>query len=196
MIRLALPMTLALVLISSAAVADRGFAGRKGWNLQLNDDTTNSIVEQLKRDFRTCQNKPKVYRYDCYRRSYRTGAQELNGSREYGPVAEALALVEKRIGAAVQANLDPSQPPLRDNIFIQHRAVKPEALPLIKQATLAAMEEATTILLRTPDNEQQKHFQRVAAVIQSNKVLLRSALLALPRPMIRLAQMFAPSLHG
>ncbi len=197
MTRLALTTTLALLLLPTFAMADRGFSGRSAWNVQLNDATTQSIVEQLKTDFRHCQAAPKIYRYDCYRRSYRTGAQSLNGSRAYAPIAKALQLIENRIGAAVTANLDPDQPNLRENLFVQHRAVKPAAVPLIKEATIAAMEEATTILLRTPDNEKKKHFQQIAAVIQSNKVLLRSALLSLPQTVIRLARLLGPSIgHG
>ncbi|MCG7629186.1 hypothetical protein MHM88_15355 [Epibacterium sp. MM17-32] len=197
MLRLLTAVTLFFLLLpalSTSARGSDGFSGRPGWGLRLNDDSTEAIVTQLRTDFRRCQGAPKVYRYDCYRRSYRTGAHALRGSREYAPIAQALALVEQRIGAAVEANLDPSQPNLRENIFVQHRAVKPDAVPAIKQATLAAMEEATTILLRTPDNEQKKHFQRVAAVIQSNKVLLRSALMRLPGPLRRLATLpaFAP----
>ncbi|NIZ15578.1 hypothetical protein [Phaeobacter sp. HF9A] len=194
MIRYMIALTLALTTWMHAAQeaeAKGSFSGRPGWNLRLNDDTTDQLAAQLKQDFRRCQANPKIYRYDCYRRSYRTGAQSLRGSSEYAPIAKALALVERRIGAVVEANLDPSQPKLNEALFVNHRAVKPEALPQIKQATIAAMEEATTLLLRTPDNTQQKHFQRIAAVIQSNKVLLRSALLELPRTLVRVAQLWS-----
>ncbi len=194
MTRLALCTTLALslVLACATAQAESVFQGRKGWNLLLSETTTQRVADQLRQDFRSCQAKPRIYRYDCYRRSYRTGAQELTGSRDYAPVAEALRLVERRIAEAVSANLDPSQPNLRENIFVQHRAVRADALPAIKRATLAAMDEATTMLLRTPDNAQKIHFQRVAAVIESNKVLLRSALLAPHRRLYRLAQTVLP----
>jgi len=191
--------SLALLLaapLSGPARSGEGFSGRPGWNLRLNNDTTAQIASQLKQDFRRCQGTPWVYRYDCYRRSYRTGAQALRGSREYAPITAALLLVEQRIGAAVEANLDPDQPRFREAPFVHHRAVRPEAVPVIKQVTLAAMEEATTVLLRTPDNEQKKHFQQIAAVIQSNKVLLRSALLQLQSGVIRIAQLWRMDRHG
>jgi hypothetical protein len=47
------------------------------------------------------------------------------------------------------------------------------------------LEKAETILLRSPTNKQE-HYTRIAEAINSNKVLLRSALL--PGGMIRLAQ--------
>ncbi len=185
-------LCLTLLLGAPAAEANNGFSGRPGWNVLLNDATTDTVIDQLRQDFRRCQAVPKIYRYDCYRRSYRTGARSLLGSRDYAPVVEALTLVEKRIEAAVEANLDPGQPKLRENPFVQHRAVKPEAVPVIKQATLAAMEEAATLLLRSPGQAGNPHFQRIAAVIDSNKLLLRSALLYLPGPVLRLALGFTP----
>ena len=195
--RLLMSAALALTVLSLTpvtALGDNGFSGRPGWNVRLNDNDTQLLAAQLKQDFRTCQSIPKIYRYDCYRRSYRTGAQSLRGSQEYAPIVDALTLVERRIGAAVSSNLDRNQPNLRENLFVQHRAVTPAAVPEIKRATLAAMAEATTLLLRSPDIAQKSHFQKIAAVIESNKVLLRSALLQMPETMLRLATLtFAPA---
>ena len=144
----------------------------------LSDSLTNEVVRRLRNDFRQCGELLNVYRYDCYSKSYRNAAIKLSGIPDYGPAHDALRLVETRIVAVIDANLDPTRPALRQG-FRSFDAVTEAALPEVKRETLRAMEDAQTILLRSPSASQQTHFSRIAAVIDSNKVLLRSALLQL-----------------
>ena len=169
-------------------VAPPTFAGNDSGGyaaMVLSDRTTNRIVKRLQSDFQDCTRHPKVYRYDCYQKSYASAASALRGSDDYAKAAEALRLVQQRIKAVVDANLDPAQKPLRKGLQ-RFRPVQQAALPQLKRETIRAMDQARTILLRSPSAAQKPHFQKIAAAIDSNKVLLRSALLHL-HPLIRTA---------
>lgn len=161
----------------------------QGWSQRattLSDGLTDEVVRRLRRDFQECSALQNVYRYDCYSKSYRNAAIKLSGIPEYKPALDALRLVETRIDTVVDANLDPTRPALQ-RAFRTHVAVTEAALPTLRRETLQAMEEAQTILLRSPSTQQQAHFARIAAVIDSNKVLLRSALLHLRQEVTQFA---------
>lgn len=177
---------IAAVLVTFAGVPS---VQGQGWSQRataLSDSLTDEVVRRLGNDFRECGELSNVFRYDCYSKSYRNAAIKLVGIPEYGTAHEALTLVEKRIAAVIDANLDQSRPPLRQG-FRSFKAVTEAALPVVKRETLRAMEEAQTILLRSPNAQQQTHFTRIAAVIDSNKVLLRSAMLQLRQGVTRFA---------
>lgn len=159
-----------------------------GSNYTVNTRTTDAVVRNLKNDFRECLQLFPAYRYDCYRKAYRSGAKRLKGSIDYEPAYEALRLVETRIAAVVDANIDPTQKKIRKG-FQRFTPVNEAALPQLKRETIRAMEEAQTLLLRSPAAHQKPHFQKIAAVIDSNKVLLRSALLQLNRYVQRVANL-------
>ncbi len=158
---------------------DSGGGQRSG----LSAKTTKAVVTTLTRGFERCGTLPWAYKYDCYRHTYKLAAQKLNGNQAYAEAYQALVLVEETLTRAVKQNLDPAQPVKRKGLNL-YRPVKREAVPQIKRQTEAAMKKAETILLRSPANKQV-HYARIAEAVNSNKVLLRSALL--PGGMIRLA---------
>lgn len=175
------------VLASPSAQANYGEGSSSGGsNIRVNTRLTDMVVRDLRHDFGECLQLFPAYRYDCYRISYRSAAVQLKGSIDYQPAYEALRLVEQRISTLVKANTDPSQKKLRKGLQ-RFTPVTEAALPAMKQETIRAMEEAQTLLLRSPAPHQKPHFQKIAAVIDSNKVLLRSALLKLQDRAIRLA---------
>ena len=190
------PVALSVLLVLSAphmVAADYG-GGNSGGNssggsnITVNSRMTDLVIRNLQNDFKECFQLFPAYRYDCYSRSYSSAANRLKGSIDYEPAYKALRLVEERISAQVAANLDPSQKKIRKG-FQRFSAVNPDTLPTIKRETIKAMEEAQTLLLRSPAAHQKPHFQKIAAVIDSNKVLLRSALLQLETGLRRLAQL-------
>lgn len=154
-----------------------------GWSddkFVLSDQTTRKVSELLTGGVRNCQARlEKPYRYDCYREVYRRAARDLSGRRPYTEVRDALIQVERRLNSTVTRNADPQAPRARLN-FQSFRAIRPETLPQAKQEFIAALEEAETTLLRSAENGNNTHFVRIAEALNSNKLLLRSALLLTP----------------
>ncbi|MEW2914306.1 hypothetical protein [Leisingera sp. JC11] len=181
---------LALILSCVPALADGGGGGSRdgmdsggGQRSGLSSKATQAVVKTLTSGFERCGTLPQVYKFDCYRHTYKLAAQKLNGNQAYAEAYKALVLVEETLTRSVKQNLDPAQPPKRKGLNL-YRAVKPAAVPQIKRQAESAMKQAETILLRSPANKQV-HYARIAEAVNSNKVLLRSALL--PGGMIRLA---------
>ncbi|KIC22320.1 MULTISPECIES: hypothetical protein [unclassified Leisingera] len=182
---------LALILSCVPALADGGGGGGSrdgmdsggGQRSGLSSKATQAVVKTLTSGFERCGTLPQVYKFDCYRHTYKLAAQRLNGNQAYAEAYKALVLVEETLTTAVKQNLDPAQKPKRKGLNL-YRAVKPAAVPQIKRQAESAMKKAETILLRSPSNKQE-HYTRIAQAVNSNKVLLRSALL--PGGMIRLA---------
>jgi len=182
---------LALVLPPPAAHANYGGGGdsSRDSSNSVNNRTTREVVRVLEHGVGECLQLFEAYRFDCIRKTYDFAARKIKGGIDYQPAYEALRQVEKRVEAAVKANADPTAKRLRKGL-VRYSAVKPAAIPAVKRETIRAMEEATTVLLRSPAPHQKPHFQKIAAAIDSNKVLLRSALLAVPARLYQLAQLF------
>ncbi|MCF6430260.1 hypothetical protein [Leisingera sp. MMG026] len=184
---------LTLILASTPAFGGEGGGGGSrdsgassgggGQRSGLSSRATKNVVTTLTRGFDRCGTLPKVYKYDCYRHTYKLAVQQLGGNHAYAEATKALVLVQDTLTQAVNSNLDPAQKPKRKGLNL-YRAVKPAAVPQIKRQTERAMQQAETILLRSPA-DKQVHYARIAEAVNSNKVLLRSALL--PGAAIRLA---------
>lgn len=186
-----LPLSLVFVLaLAGAALANAhnyGGSGSGGYGASsaggLSNSVTNGLIRQLKRDFKKCFRLEKVYRYDCYDDAYLRGAARLAGKPAYATAQKALTDVGRDITGIVESNLDPNGRAIRKG-GATFRPIKPEALPQAKQAVIRSIDEAQTLLLRSADGGE--HFSRIAAAFESNKVLLRSAMLWLGR-MLHLA---------
>ncbi|MFY0309916.1 hypothetical protein ACFMBG_08445 [Leisingera sp. D0M16] len=183
---------LTLILAAAPAYARGGEGGGGGGDSGggqssgLSSRATRAVVTTLTRGFDRCSELPQVYKFDCFRHTYKLAAQKLDSNQAYAEAAKALVLVEETLTQAVKQNLDPAQKPVRKGLNF-YRAVKPAAVPQIKRQTERAMQQAETILLRSPANKQV-HYARIAEAVNSNKVLLRSAML--PGAAIRLAWQF------
>ena len=176
---------LALPIQSRASGSGEGneMSSGSGGVAGLSSATTKNIVKILTRDFGRCGRIRPVYRYDCYRQTYRLAANEIIGRPAYSEAYQALALVEDRLDQIVKENRDPAAKPIRRG-FQVYKPIKPAAVPKAKAQTEKALSQAETILLRSPPSKQ-KHYARIAEAVNSNKVLLRSALL--PGGLIRFA---------
>ena len=185
---------LSLILACTSAYAggggggegSQGAIGGSGQSSGLSSKATKAVVTTLTRGFDRCGTLPREYKFDCFRQTYKLAAQKLNGNQAYAEAYKALTLVEDTLTKAVNQNLDPTQSPRRKGLNF-YRAVKPAAVPQIKRQAERSMRQAETILLRSPANKQV-HYARIAEAVNSNKVLLRSAML--PGAAIRLAWHF------
>lgn len=182
---------LALILAGTPALAggeggggnrDSGMGGG-GQHSGLNARATKAVAATLTRGFDRCGTLPRVYRFDCFRHTYKLAAQQLDGNHAYAEAAKALGLVQDTLTRAVNKNLDPAQKNIRKGLNI-YRPVKPAAVPQIKQQAERAMQQAETILLRSAP-EKQLHYARIAEAVNSSKVLLRSAMR--PGAVVRMA---------
>ncbi len=165
------------------AFAGGDAGGSTGASYGLSNATTRSIVKTLSRGGDRCSRQPAAYRCDCYRWVYKRAANQLEGNGAYSEAKGALEQVERSLAAVVAQNRDSTQP-TRRRALETYTPVKPAAIPKVNRAAVQAMAKAETVLLRSPANKQE-HYTRIAQAINSNKVLLRSALL--PGGMIRFA---------
>ncbi|MDU9007102.1 hypothetical protein [Sedimentitalea todarodis] len=149
----------------------------------LNDGTTNRVVRLLKQGLRQCQTLNSVYRYDCYRQNYRAAGRQLAGNPAYAPAQQALRDVETTLVAVLDANADPTTRPIRRR-GKSYSAISERAIPRSKAAFAAALDGAATKLLRSVDSDSI-HFARIASVLDSNKVFLRSAWTPATEPTIQ-----------
>lgn len=137
--------------------------------------TTKNVIFILGRDIKKCVRLPPIYRHDCYRVTYGKASEPLDGNPAYSEAYSALTAVQDTLAQLVDNNVDPSQKPIRRG-FKTYRAIQESAIPQAKARTERALQQAETILLRAPE-DKQAHYSVIAAAVNSNKVLLRSALL-------------------
>ncbi|MDU9002289.1 hypothetical protein [Sedimentitalea todarodis] len=162
------PILLILVLAATGVLA-QGYGKAKSG---LSDRTTNRVVRLLEQGLRQCRALESVYRYDCYRQNYQAAGKQLAGNPAYAPAQQALRDVEYTLANVVNANADPAAKPMRRR-GKSFAAISEAAVPRSKAAFTAALDEATTQLLRSA-NSGGDHFARIASALDSDKVFLRS----------------------
>lgn len=151
-----------------------GMFGGGGGGAGLSNATTGKVVKIITRGFGRCQTIAEIYRFDCYRQTYREAANFLNGRPAYADAQKALIKVEETLDRIMARNGDPQTPPVRKG-FQQYQPIKPAAVPKAKAELTKALDEAQTVLLRAPERTGN-HYARIADAVHSNKVLLRSRL--------------------
>ncbi|MEX0284368.1 MAG: hypothetical protein AB3N23_07125 [Paracoccaceae bacterium] len=182
-VRLCLILGLIQPVMAFAEDAGGGEYGtRKGYSNKapagLSNSTTNRVARLIQRSGPQCQRLDKVYRYDCYRVAYTLAAREMEGKAAYAEAYKAVAKVANLLNREVSRNLDRKAPAIqrRGQTF---RPVTPQAAPKIKAKATRAIEEAETTLLRSASSKGN-HYTKIAAALNSNKVLLRAMLRLLP----------------
>lgn len=148
--------------------------GGGGGGAGLTNATTKTVVRTITSGLARCQRVERVYRFDCYRQTYRLAASLLNGRPAYRDALKALELVEAALDKVMDRNVDPNVR-LKRQGFQTYRAIKPAAIPRATAEMDRALDKAETILLRAPDRTGN-HYARIAEAVHSNKVLLRSRL--------------------
>ena len=183
-------LALVLIMLSLLTAASPSWAYGEGGSYGgtgLSNATTNKIARTLTRGAAACQRLDKVYRYDCYRQTYQQAAQQMNGMRAYAGAQAIINEVTQSLERTIARNADPAAPRVRKGLQT-YRAIQPAALPRAKADFITALEKAETRLLRSPE-DSRAHYARIAEAINTNKVLLRSALMLLPAP-LRAAALF------
>lgn len=156
------------------------------YGTNLNKGTTNNLVRILKDANDTCDERIlKRYRIDCLRIYYGWVADELPESGEYLPIKQAMRKAEKKLSAIVSANVDKTQPVITPREGHKKnakkmpplRAVKPAAEKKAIAQAEAVVKETELVILRSGEDPARRaeHFQEVAAAVDSNLVILRSA---------------------
>lgn len=155
-----------------------GGSGGEGSRAGLSSTITRSVTRALTRGAASCHRLPWIYRYDCYTDVYRDAANLIAGNPAYKEAYAALAKVEKVLEQEVARNIDPKAPRVRRGVKT-YQPIKKSSVPKVTKKTEIALQEAETTLLRSA-SDKGTHYTRIADAVNSNKVLLRSALLLLP----------------
>lgn len=163
---------LLVLLLAATTVVAQGYGANYGAATGLNNRTTNQVVRLLQQGLRRCQALESVYRYDCYRQNYRDAGQKLEGNDAYAPARQALRDVETALAGVLNANADAAAQPVRRR-GKTYTAIAPAAVPRSKAVFTDALDTAATQLLRSPASSGD-HFARIASVLDSEKVFLRS----------------------
>lgn len=146
---------------------------------------TDAIVLQLEQGADLCGKIPEAYRIDCLSLYYRETAKKLASRGDYGEARTVLLDTANQLDALVQSNRDSTKPRIHvkekpNGRKLHKRAltpVKPQSVASVKRQAIPILEEASTKLLRSASSSSIKsvHYQRIAAAVSSNKVLLRSS---------------------
>ncbi len=152
----------------------------------LNSGITNTLVKILGDANRTCDKRIELrYRIDCLRIYYGWVADELPDTGDYVPIKKAMRRAEAKLNAIVKANLDTTEPKIEPREGHKKNAARvPPIRPVKKAAAKKAAAQATAVvqelelvILRSGEDPSKRkpHFAEVAAAVEDNLVVLRSA---------------------
>jgi hypothetical protein len=164
--------------------AGKGAKGVRG--SALNSGVTNTLVRILGDANRTCDKRIELrYRIDCLRIYYGWVADELPDTGDYVPIKKAMRRAEAKLNAIVKANLDTTEPKIEPREGHKKNAARvPPIRPVKKAAAKKAAAQATAVvqelelvILRSGEDPSKRkpHFAEVAAAVEDNLVVLRSA---------------------
>ncbi len=146
---------------------------------------TEGIVALIELGQTLCSAAPVEYRVDCLAKWYRAAAKKIAPRGDYAEVRELLIGIADQLDNLVEANGDGSKPRIRvttqsGGATVQtprFAPVSPENVAKVNREAVRIISETETILLRSGERsaERKVHYQQIAAVIGSNKVLLRSS---------------------
>ena len=146
---------------------------------------TTQIVTQLDQIQRICEFMGDEYRIACFATTYRDLADDIPVNGDYAETREVLLEAARELDDLVRSNIDRSKPALQARTTNSSgqsvqtppmRAVQASQAPQLNRRASNIIEEAETVLLRSASSDATRaiHYQRIAAAVGSNKVLLRS----------------------
>ncbi|PRY72468.1 hypothetical protein [Marivita geojedonensis] len=152
----------------------------------VSDAQTAQIVNQLNQIQQICEFMGDEYRIACFAVNYRALAERIPARGDYAEAREVLLDTARKLDNLVRSNLDRQKPALSARIRTETgqsvptppmRAVQQPRVPQLNRQAASIVEEAETILLRSASSDAARaiHYQRIAAAVGSNKVLLRSS---------------------
>lgn len=153
----------------------------------LNSGSTRTIVKLLNGATETCSDEQVELRYriDCLRIYYLKVADRLPDTGDYLPIKKAMLDAAAKLDAIVEANLDERTPPIRPREGHKPSAKRLPAIRPVKEdmAGIAAaqaanvVKETELIIIRSGGDpaRRTKHYTDVAAAVEDNLIILRSA---------------------
>lgn len=147
---------------------------------------TTQIVNQLNQIQQICEFMGDEYKLSCIASTYRQLAEDVPANGDYAETREVLLDTARKLDTLLRNNLDRQKPALQARIRTETgqsvptppmRAVQASRAPQLNQQASNIVAEAETVLLRSASSDATRaiHFQRIAAAVGSNKVLLRSS---------------------
>ena len=152
----------------------------------LNSGVTKSIVKLLNGANSTCSERIELrYRIDCLRIYYLKVAESLPDTGDYLPIKQAMLDAAEKLDAIVTANLDEIAPVIRPREGHKPLAKRLPPVRPVKEAFAEAaaveaarvVEETELIIIRSGGDPARRtqHYTDVAAAVEDNLVILRSA---------------------
>ncbi len=153
----------------------------------LNTGSTRIIVRLLEGANDTCDDDriELRYRIDCLRLYYLKVAELLPDNGDYLPVKKAMLDAAARLDAIVTANLDTTAPAIRPREKHKPaakrmppiRAVTEESAAQAAAEAAKVVEETELIIIRSGGDPARRtqHYTDIAAAVEENLVILRSA---------------------
>lgn len=157
-----------------------------GTAVVVSDAQTAQIVNQLNQIQAICEFMADEYRVACFATTYRELAKDIPANGDYAEVKKALNDAAQKLDTLSRNNRDRAKPALRARLSTGTgrtvstppiAAVRADRAPQINRQASDIVAEAETVLLRSASSDARRaiHYQRIAAAVGSNKVLLRSA---------------------
>lgn len=147
---------------------------------------TNIILARMDEAEQICEFMGDEYRPACFAATYRQLADEIPANGDYEEAREVLLDTARKLDNLVRANVDRQKPALSARVRREGgasvptppmRAVQESRVAQVNRQAANILEEAETVLLRSASSDATRaiHYQRIAAAVGSNKVLLRSS---------------------
>ena len=146
------------------------------------DYLTSAIVKNINGARAECASYEPVYRIDCLRQRLAGIAQRIPAGPAYAEARQIIKRASGKLGR-IQAGITDHKAPRqrsRANPRLKqpktYAAVKRENLDKAMEQARQVIEEAETQLLRAAENSEKRagHYQKIAAALDSTRVLLRS----------------------
>ena len=147
---------------------------------------TTIIVNLIRESEQICDFMSVEYRVSCFAETYRQLAEEIPSNGDYAEARDVLLDTARKLDTLVRNNVDRQKPALTARIRREGgasvptppiRAVQEARVTELNRQASNIIEEAETVLLRSASSDATRaiHYQRIAAAVGSNKVLLRSS---------------------
>jgi hypothetical protein len=163
----------------------QGYGERSDDPPQLSPNGARRIEWQIADRIRHCEEYRPIWRIDCLADGFKQISRSLPRGGEYASLREKLSSTADELAALARRNADPVKPPER--LQAQTSAgprrtsrplvpIAPQNLPTANRAADAIVSDLSTTLLRSaPNPAAQPEIARIAAAVDSTRVLLRSS---------------------
>jgi len=137
----------------------------------------------VKRGIAHCSAYTDVWRVDCLSNELERMANQLPNDRASAQAKADIRAAAEKLRMLAEQNADPAQPAVRRSVELDGKkrtttrpitAVAPERVVATNLAADQVITELSTTLLRSASSSNAAEFTRVAAAVDSTKVLLRS----------------------